>query len=347
MGLVQKLLKSLWKDAFGSKRTVKVFHTEQAWKSRRNPIEQLLKGWQEDEDETQSDESDGNVIRGFRTGTSGANILADIFGRHQGVVNDDAFQEILQHVAVHDESRELDNSILEETVWSDLVNNFWMGAGASNFLSSATKEEQREKTGLNELRNVIFHEKPQISLYLFKGVPFAYRYTDVLPNSGLDQEVLQIMGDSQGKNLELVSFQQMMTDPEFQPALRQYLRRSHLSTHTQSTQHQKFQELLEQLRQNQWKQSQQQWNPQQRQVVTVTRGAIPVTIEDMLKEKLQNWAQKNLAADDQDQFQKILQENRRVTQQDVDEEMQEMISEMVGKHTIVEEADPWEQVPFW
>ncbi|KAG5871706.1 hypothetical protein JTB14_031234 [Gonioctena quinquepunctata] len=216
-GLGTEAIEITVKDAFGSKRTVKVFHTEQAWISRRNPIEQLLKGWQEDEDETQSDESDGNVIRGFRTGTSGANILADIFGRHQGVVDDDAFQEILQHVAVHVQSGELDNSILEvlkafgENKISFSKRNSLVrprgqlldGSRTSNFLSSATEEEQREKTRLNELRNVIFHEKPQISLYLFKGVPFAYRYTDVLPNSGLDQEVLQIMGDSQGNSKKI------------------------------------------------------------------------------------------------------------------------------------------------
>ncbi|KAG5871713.1 hypothetical protein JTB14_031241 [Gonioctena quinquepunctata] len=61
------------------------------------------------------------------------------------------------------------------------------------------------------------------------------------------KELLQVISDSQGNNLELVPLQKMMQDPEYIPALMEYLRRSHQTTRFQSTQTQIFPELLERL----------------------------------------------------------------------------------------------------
>ncbi|KAG5868201.1 hypothetical protein JTB14_024755 [Gonioctena quinquepunctata] len=345
-------------DPSGFKQNLKIFHADQEKEyNNLDPIEQLLKKWKVEnsaESESQSDESIENNIGRSHRGKSQADILAKIFEQHQGVVDDESFEEILDQVDENVRSGQLDNSIHkvlkafgqnQQTSSREGSSEFISGGHSfddeqdyqtkkSSFLKSNTQKEQRQKNGLNELRKAIFQEKPQVSLFLFKGVPFAYRYTDLLPKSGLNEELLQIMGDYQGNNLELVPLQQMLQDPEYQPALRQYLKGNNQATHSYSAQSQTIQKLLEKVRQSHQKNQQQQFNQQQKQVI---RKVIPKIMQEMLKDDLQEWAQQNLEEDEQQQFQKLLQEGGRGASHEDDEEelnaeQQELIRQMVEEN---------------
>ncbi|KAG5871709.1 hypothetical protein JTB14_031237 [Gonioctena quinquepunctata] len=206
-------------------------------------------------------------MKRYHRGQTSTDVLTNIFGQHQGVVDDETFEKMLKRVDKLVRSGDLDNSINEvlnefggNTLTSTKRGSSLFGpTGFSldariSFLKTKTQEELRQESGLNELRSVIFHGNPQVSLYLYGGIPFAYRYTDILPNSELDEELLPIVGDSQGNNLELVPLQKMMQDPVYHPALMGYLRRSHQSTHFQSTQTQTIPEFFAQLRRIQGKQ---------------------------------------------------------------------------------------------
>ncbi|KAG5871710.1 hypothetical protein JTB14_031238 [Gonioctena quinquepunctata] len=226
-------------------------------------MERLLKKWKgvdtQSDESNESDESSENVMRRYYRGQTSTDVLTNIFGQHQGVVSDETFKKMLKRADELVRSGELDNSIYE--VLNEFGENTltstrggsslfrptvsFSDEGRISFLKAKTQEGLKQKTGLNELRGALFRGNPQVSFYLYEGMPFAYRYTDILPNSGLDEELLQILGDSQGNNLELVPLQEIMQDAKYQPALMDYLRRSHQSTRFQSTQ--TIPELLEQF----------------------------------------------------------------------------------------------------
>ncbi|KAG5871708.1 hypothetical protein JTB14_031236 [Gonioctena quinquepunctata] len=353
MELVQILWKISVEDPSTSKKTMKIVNIDQENEFRRmSPVERLLKKWKGVE--TQSDESSESFMTRSHRGESGTDVLTKIFRQHQGVVDDDTFQGMLERLDENVRSGELDNSIYEVLKAFDenrptsnrrgsgmfRPTGYYSDEGKRSFLKTKTQEELKQKTGLNELRRAIFRENPQVSFYLYEGIPFAYRYTDILPNSGLTEEFLHIMSDTQENNLELVPLQNMMQDPEYQPALMEYLRRSHQSTRFQSTQTQTVPELLEQSNRIQGKQP---LNQQHRQVIKMMKEKMPKMMEDMLKEEFQDWAQQNLNGDDQ-QFQRIMQGNRMGTLRDVDEESQEEQRRIMNMMMQDQVADPWMQM---
>ncbi|KAG5871711.1 hypothetical protein JTB14_031239 [Gonioctena quinquepunctata] len=230
------IIKLSVEDPFTSKKIMKIVNVGQSKESTRiGSIERLLKKWKgvgtqsdESNESDESHESSENVMTRSHRVQSGTDVLTEIFGQHQGVVGDDTFQEILKSVDELVRSGELDNSIYE--VLKEFVKNtpISIRRGSSMFRPTS-------------------YFSDEVSFYLYKGLPFAYRYTDILPNSGLNEEFLQIMGDSQGNNLELVPLQKMMQDPVYQPALMEYLGGSHQSIRFQSTHIQTIPELFEQL----------------------------------------------------------------------------------------------------